>query len=276
MSEKTWNMKSQDGIDLFCRSWEGESPRANIVLVHGHGEHSLRYEHMAAFYNQNQISVISFDLRGHGKSGGKRGHTPNYDAMLNDIEDVIDNVVAESPAVPCILYGHSMGGNLVLNYGFRNPTNVKAVVASSPWIKLAFDPPQSKIMMAKLLNGIFPAMTLGSGLDASLLSHDKSVCSKYQQDPLVHDLISVRMYNEMYNHGLTALENAAKFPLPLFLFHGSEDQLTSPAASTEFAKKMGKKATLKIWEGLYHETHNEAEKQEVFAETLNWINQQIM
>jgi alpha-beta hydrolase superfamily lysophospholipase len=222
------------------------------------------------------MDVNTFDLRGHGRSGGKRGHTPSYEALMRDISDVLAPTTQKHPSVPCVLYGHSLGGNLVLNYGFSKPANVKAVVASSPWIKLAFAPPRSKVLMAKLLNMLLPSVTLHSKLDPSLLSRDPAVGKKYAQDTLVHDLISFRLYTEANSHGLYALENATSFPKPLFVFHGSKDQLVSAKASAEFAAKAGEKATLKIWEGLYHETHNEVEKQEVFDETIHWINRQIL
>lgn len=274
--ENSWNFTTTDGIKLFAQSWEVESPKAVIVLVHGHGEYCNRYANLANYFNQNQVSVFGFDLRGHGRSDGKRGHSPSYQALMDDIAQFIGIVKNKVSGVPYVLYGHSMGGNLVLNYGLQSSKMINAVVASSPLIKLAFEPPQSKLMLAKLMGGIYPALTVSSELDSAALSHDVNVVQQYVNDPLVHDKISVGLYNGLYSKGLYALENATKFPLPLFLFHGTEDKLTSFDASQEFASTAGKNVVFKKWEGLYHETHNEPEKQQVYEEVMKWINTTIL
>ena len=276
MPTKEWKFRSRDNIELTANSWLAAEPKAVVILIHGHGEYCLRYEHLAEFLNKNDVSMYAFDHRGHGRSGGKRGHSPSYEAMIGDVADFVKLAQAESAGLPVFVYGHSMGGNLVLNYGFTNPIGVKGVICSSPWIKLAFAPPKSKVMMANLLEKIYPSLTLASGLDASALSHDEELCRKYAADPLVHDLVSVSLYNGMYRNGLNALDKAAGFKMPMLLFHGNQDRLTSFAASKEFAQAAGSNVTFKEWDGLFHETHNEPQKAQVFEYVMNWINAQIV
>ena len=276
MVSQEWTFTSKDGLRLAARSWTVDSPKAVVGLVHGHGEHSKRYQHVAEFFASKNISMHAFDHRGHGISEGKRGHSPKYASILGDVADFVEKVNEKSPNVPVFVYGHSMGGNLVLNYGQTNPAGVKGVICSSPWIRLAFAPPKAKVILANALEAIYPSLTLSSGLDSNLLSHDKSVCDAYSKDPVVHDLISVSLYNSMDRAGADALAKADQFKLPMFLFHGSEDKLTSFAASKEFAEKANSNVTFKQWEGLYHETHNEPQKKEVLEEVMNWINRQLL
>ena len=270
-----WKWNSRDGIELVSLGWKPASPKAVVVLIHGHGEHINRYQHVAEALTNAGYAMQAFDLRGHGRSAGNRGHTPSYEHLMNDITDFISDAQKRYPGLPVFLYGHSMGGNQVINYALKTPGILKGVIATGPWLKLAFDPPAAQVMVAKLLNGIAPSFSLASGLSQSALSRDLEVVKKYAADPLVHDKISVRLYTSMYGNGLWALEHAADLKIPMLLMHGSADGLTSAAASEEFAKKAGKLVTLRIWEGFYHEIHNEPEKFEVLQTIVTWLDQQV-
>jgi alpha-beta hydrolase superfamily lysophospholipase len=168
-----------------------------------------------------------------------------------------------------------MGGNQVINYVLRSPNALKGVIATSPWLKLAFDPPAAQVMVAKLMNILAPSFSLTSGLSQASLSRDPEVASKYAADPLVHDKISVRLYNGIYESGLWALEHTAGLKIPMLLMHGSGDRITSARASQEFAQKAGNLVTLRIWEGFYHEIHNEPEKAEVIQAMVDWLDKQM-
>ena len=272
MEISEWNWKSSDGLDMYARGWAPQGiAKAAIMLVHGHGEHVARYDHVAAALTEKGYAMLGFDLRGHGKSGGPRGHTPSYDAMMDDIASFSQQTDQRYAGLPRFLYGHSLGGNLVLNYALRRKPDLHGVIATGPWLKLAFDPPASQVTLGRLMNGIAPGFVQHSKLDTRGLSHDQLVVDKYNNDPLVHDKISARLFVAIYDSGLWALEHAAEFPLPLLLMHGAADPLTSAKASQEFAQKAGNKVTLKVWDGLYHEIHNELEKAEVFNFMLDWL-----
>ena len=273
MQISEWNWKSCDDLDLYARAWEpNREPKASIMLVHGLGEHVVRYDHVAAALTEAGYAMLGFDLCGHGKSGGPRGHTTSYDALMDDIAAFSVQVDKRYPVLPKFLYGHSLGGNLVLNYALRRKPDLRGVIATGPWLKLAFAPPASQVTLGRLMNGIAPGFTQHSKLNTNGLSHEQAVVSAYENDPLVHDKISARLFVEMYETGNWALEHAAEFPLPLLLMHGSADPITSAKASQEFAEKAGDKVTLKIWDGLYHEIHNEPEKAEVFKVMLDWLD----
>ncbi len=270
-----WKWKSRDGLELAARGWKPENPKAVVVLVHGLGEHSNRYQHVAEAFTKAGYALQAFDLRGHGQSAGQRGHTPRYDNLMDDITDFITDAQKRFPGLPVFLYGHSMGGNQVINYALRSPQALKGVIATGPWLKLAIDPPAALVLLAKLLNNIVPNFSLASGLSQNALSRDPQVISKYAADPLVHDKISVRLYTSMFGSGFWASEHAAELKIPMLLMHGSADKLTSALASQEFSRNVGKAVTLRIWEGFYHEIHNEPEKADVIQTMVNWLDQNI-
>jgi alpha-beta hydrolase superfamily lysophospholipase len=276
MKLREWGWKSADGLEMFAQSWEpDETPRAVVCLVHGLGEHSGRYAHVGKAFVEAGFVLTGFDIRGHGKSGGPRGHTPSYDALMDDIDLFIHLVAGRYPGLPRFLYGHSLGGNFVINFALRCRPELVGVIATGPWLKLAFQPASSKVMLGKIMNNILPGFSQSSGLDTRALSHDPEVVNAYENDPLVHDKISARLFLNVFESGLWALDHAAEIPLPLLLMHGGADRITSLEASRQFAASAGDKVTLRIWDGLYHEIHNEPEQGEVFTVMIDWMNTQL-
>lgn len=272
-TELSWT--SNDGLKIFGQEWipDNGPAKAVICLVHGFGEHSSRYGHVAAMFNANGYAVITYDHRGHGRSGGQKGHFPNYDEFLNDVGNLLKQADTRFPGVPQILYGHSMGGNVVANYAIHRQPQVKGVILSSPFFKPAFTPPAIKIAVGRLMRNLIPTLSLPSGLDASAISRDPEVVRKYKSDPMVFDLISSKMGIELIEFGEAAVQDASKLKLPTLLFHGSADQLTSFEKSKEFAQHAGSIVSFHELPGWYHEAHNEPEKEKLFELVLNWCDQ---
>ena len=262
-----------NGAALFAREWRPERDvRGVVCLVHGLGEHSGRYAHLALALTQAGYVLMTYDQRGHGKSLGQRGHTPSYERLLDDIDDFRQECLRRFPNSPLFLYGHSLGGNLVLNDCLRRQPEFKGVIATSPWLRLTVEPTALAKLLAFVLNKVWPTFSLSNGLDVHALSHDTCMVDSYKLDPLVHDRISVRMFTTVERAGLWAVENAAQFKLPLLLMHGGADRITSVDASANFAAQLEQGCTWKIWPGLFHELHNEPEKTEIIAYLINWLD----
>lgn len=272
MNELNW--KNAQGIDLFAAEWPVEKPRAVIALVHGQGEHIGRYGHLAAWFNRQGIAVLGFDHQGYGRSGGKRGHAKNLDVLLDDIGLLLEQVHRRYEGTPVFLYGHSMGGGLALNYLTRRKPDIKGLIATGPWIRLAFEAPLVKVVAGKILRKFMPTLTLPTGLAANFLSHDQAVVKAYLQDPLVHDQLSAAA-------GISLMEGAdwlnrfsGPLAVPTLLMHGGSDKITSPDATRDFFGRVSGDVTHHEWPGLFHEIHNEKEQEAVFAHTLQWMNKQ--
>lgn len=260
-----------DGIKIFGKYWPVEQPKAVLHLVHGMGEHIQRYEQVAGFYNRAGIAVIGNDHRGHGLSEGKRGHIPEYSVLLDEVSELLTKGAALFPGTPRFLFGQSLGGNLVLNYALRRKPDIAGVIASSPWIQLAFDPGPVKVMAGKLVKNLFPSFTQSSNLNPMHLSTDEEVARVYQADPLTHDRITAAMGTEMLYAADYLHHYQGSFPLPLLLMHGSGDQIVSFPAAKQFAERLEGPITFVPWEGLYHELHNETRREEVLNTSLEWI-----
>lgn len=272
---ETMDLRSHDGLKLFGCRWKVENPKGVICLVHGIGEHSGRYSHVAEFLNNAGYTLQGYDLRGHGKSEGQRGHIPAFETFMKDIDLLLESARQGSPGKPLFLYGHSLGGNQVINYLLRRQPSLAGAVATGPSLRIAFDPPAFKVALGRLMNNLVPTFSQATGLDVQALSRDAGVVQAYINDPLVHDKISARFFVDVLDAGYWALEHAAELKTPLLLMHGSQDRLTSVKASQEFASRAGTNCSLKIWDGLYHEIHNEPEKAQVFEYLQNWLDKSV-
>ncbi len=273
MQELHW--KNAQGLSLFAENWTVEKPRAVIALVHGQGEHIGRYTHLAKWFNQQGIAVLGFDHQGYGRSGGKRGHAKNLNVLLDDIGLLLEKARAMYPGLPLFLYGHSMGGGLALNYVTRREPELAGLIATGPWIRLAFEAPALKVVAGKILRRIVPTLRLPTGLIVHYISHDEAVVKAYRADPLVHNQLSTAA-------GIALLEGAkwlnawaGEFKIPVLLQHGGDDKITSAPATKAFAERVKGDVTHHEWPGMYHEIHNEIEKEAVFEYTFKWMESKI-
>lgn len=273
MQAVKFNWTTKDKLNIHAVNWQPKGEvKAVIALVHGFAEHCGRYQHVADFFEHDNYAMVGYDRRGHGKSDGKRGHTTNYEAFLEEIDQLLDYVGKRYPKKPIILYGHSMGGNLVLSYMLRRQPKLKAIVATAPWIRLAFEPPAALVTIGKLTRRFMPAFTQSNQLDAGHLSRDASVGETYIADPLVHNKITSATGIEMLESCDWLLANAGQVPAPLLVMHGTGDQIISIEGTREFLQKSSGNITFKEWEGAYHEIHNETNKEEVLQYALDWMN----
>lgn len=272
--ESGW--QNAEGIKFYVQGWEPDKrAKAVVVLIHGLGEHTGRYAQVGKAFAKAGYALVGFDLRGHGRSGGPRGDIPSYDSLLDDIGDFLAQMQARYARKPVFMYGHSLGGNLAMNFVLRRKAKLQGVIASAPLLEVGFKVPWTRIALARALTVVMPGHTEGSGLAAMGLSRDARVVEAYVHDPLVHDRVSIRLFTGMYESGAWLAEHAENFPLPLLLMQGSADRLVSFEATRKFAEKAGKNVTWKAWEGWYHEIHNEPEGAKVLKAMTAWMDARL-
>ncbi|MCO5723424.1 alpha/beta hydrolase [Robiginitalea marina] len=269
----------------FTGVWEGvpihgfwalpPAPNGMIVLVHGFGEHSGRYlDGVVPFFNDLNWGVFAFDLVGHGKSGGRRGHCQGYEQLLALVTRGFQTVRARMPGLPVVLFGHSMGGNLVLNTVLRELVDPGGIIASSPYLRLAFQPPAWKWQLGKLLEKVAPGVTVAAGLDPAGISRDPSEVKTYREDPLVHDRVSPRYSFPVIAAGEWALDHAAALSVPALLLHGTADPIIDPEGSRAFQGQSAM-ASLVLIEGGYHELHHDPDRKVYFEAIGEWMRMQF-
>ena len=277
-------LAAADGQALMLHDWPAPgAPRAQVLLVHGLGEHAGRYAPLAAELHGWGFAVRAYDQRGHGLSGGARGGLPHDTALLDDLAAVIDATrrmqQRGQPGLPLILLGHSLGGLVAGRFVSLQLRPVDALVMSSP----ALDPGLStfqKVLVASL-PAIAPNMRVNNGLDPRFLSHDPAVVAAYRADPLVHPKISARLARFIATAGPSTVAAAAHWHVPTLLLYAGDDHLVNPAGSRAFAEVAGASAQVQpgilsaqVFESLYHEIFNEASTAAapVYAALKTWLD----
>jgi len=262
------------GIEIFFQQWEVANPKAILIIIHGLGEHSGRYGNLIDALQNKGIAIYGLDHRGFGRSGGKRGHVDSFMDYIYDMKIFVNMLKDKHPNKPVIMLGHSMGGVLALKYALTHAEDLDALILSSPGLVPAIKVPAWKKNLAIFLSSKIPSLTMPSGLDATTISRDKEVVKQYLADPLVHDKVTPRFYVEMMNTIDECINRCGEVTLPLLLIHGTADALVLDEASKiVYEKAKSKDKTLKLFEGLYHETMNELEpdRKKVLKFLADWI-----
>ena len=277
--EKTDAFASHDGVDIFYRQIQAADERARLVVAHGLGEHSGRYGNVVNRLLPVNYSIWIPDHRGHGQSGGKRGHVLNFEQYLLDLRLVVEMVRAGLPEGRRVfLLGHSMGGLIALYFAQQNPDLIDGVIASSPGLGMVIKVPAVKNVLGQVMSFIWPGLLFGNELDATKISRDESVVNAYQNDPLVHDRVSARWFTEMLSTMEEVNRQASRIQIPVLMQVAGDDHLVSAQSSQQFFEKLTvTDKTLYMYDGLYHEVYNELDeqRQKVLSDLEAWLENHI-
>jgi acylglycerol lipase len=272
MNETSGTFFTLDGTELFTRTITPETVRYDVLIVHGLGEHSGRWERPAKQFAAHRAAVHMLDLRGHGQSGGETMDIANFSVFQDDVAQYAASSAAASGR-PWVLYGHSMGGLIGTGYLIdeRSPTPNAAVI-SAP----ALDDNASPVLKAaaKPLGKMFPNMRFPTDIKGEQLSRDPAVGETYFADPLVNTKITARMGRAFFAEQARLGDRVGEIVTPTFVLHGAEDPLVPPSASAGFTRSPS--VTRKLYPNLRHETHNEPEGKQVVGDVIDWIEATIL
>ncbi|MBP7582891.1 MAG: lysophospholipase [Spirochaetes bacterium] len=266
---------ADDMVRIFYQSWQAQKPKGVVVISHGLGEHSDRYSNIMNALAGAGISFYALDHRGHGKSGGKRGHVDRYMKYVDDLKKLVDTLVkTENPGLPVILLGHSMGGLIAMRYALEYPEDLKGLILSAPALVPAVAVPGWKKSLGRIFSVIAPGLAMNNELDPADISSDPDVVQAYRDDPLVHDMVSARWYTEYLDTAEFCLARPAEIEMPLLVIHGTADRMVSPESSRiVFENASSRDKKIFTWEGLFHETMNERieDRKKVLKTISAWI-----
>jgi alpha-beta hydrolase superfamily lysophospholipase len=268
-------LKMRDGTQLHCTDYFPASPaHSGIVFMHGLGEHSGRYAHLAAFFCERGFAVRTYDHRGHGKSSGKRGDIPHLNSLLDDAHQIVQDWQASCPTSVTrqLLLGHSMGGLFAAKFAITKVCTLHGLILSAPALAIYMNFVEQSLL--KVLSAIAPAITLSNGLKTKYLSHDPEVVTSYCNDPLVHDRISARLLNSMLFTMHDVFSHASSLDLPTLLLVAGQDKLVDSSGSLRFAQASPDNyLRLHTYENLYHEIFNELDAKAVFNDVGIWLDE---
>ena len=290
LAESDESFAGFDGTNLFYGSWESKNPQAVMVVVHGFGEHSGRYEEMASMLTENGFNVYTMDLRGHGRSDGERWNPDSFDDYIKDLKIFMDLVKEKEENRDVFLLGHSLGGEIVLKYAILYPENIKGVIASSPSVGTYLSLPvigRSAVALGMLrlttpvmglLARIAPSLHVtGTQIDPQYLNHDRENYEAYANDPLVcHEPMKLRFSYEASKNILFLQEHADELKIPCLIMYGTSDVIVPPDSIREFYGKVNSEdKKLYSFDGYYHEIFNEVGKEAVYKVLFSWLTSMV-
>lgn len=266
----------RDGLNIALYDWplpSRQRPRGVVLIVHGLGEHAWRYDALAQRVNQWGFCVRAYDQRGHGDSGGGRGVLPDDDALLEDLEEVLDDTrrhITQPWSCPLILLGHSMGGLVAATFVLRGLAPVDGLVLSSPALDAGISVLQKQLI--GLLYRWAPNLTLANGLDPRQISHDPAVVQAYLHDKLVHNRISARLARFIHRNGPPVVAAAPSWSVPTLLLYAGADRLVRPEGSRAFAAVAPREVvTSQCLDDQFHEIFNEVDPSAAYGALKGWL-----
>lgn len=262
-----------DGLELYSQAWlPAGTAKASLVIVHGLGEHSGRFTNLINEVTPHGYSVFALDHRGHGRSPGQRGFVRRFSDFRDDVDSFIQHLnAAKSLNQPLFLFGHSLGGLIVLDAVLNQMSGLSGVVVSAPALDSSAISP-IKMAASKVLSRIWPTLSLRTGLDVTGLSRDPEVLEAHQNDALIHGWGTPRLASEASKAMLSCHENVDQLQIPLLMIHGTDDRITSPQCSRGFFDRVTyPEKTYIAYQGGFHESHNDLDHRQVSADVLRWL-----
>ena len=277
MIHTEWKLAASDGLTLYAREWLPAEREAvgTVCIVHGMGEHSGCYAELAGAFAEAGFAVLAYDQRGHGRSDGRRGHSPSIMALVSDAGLLLEEARTRHPGLPRFLYGHSMGGSVALNCALRLRPGFDGLILSSPWLRLAMRVPALKLRIGRIMARLWPTLPQRTGLKPGDLFRAASGGAAPQPDPLNHLWITPGMFVALEEAGEWALAHARELDTPLLLMHGTADRVTSFEASRELARQVGSRCEFVPWDGGYHELHRDLDKDDVIRHMTRWLKARL-
>lgn len=274
VTEQTWI--AFDGLNLYATLWNPDtSPKAVMAFVHGHGTHSRRYEEWFKMFLEGGFAVITFDLRGHGRSGGKQGTIHRYNEYLEDVSLLMKKARENYAELPVILYGHSMGATIVLSYLTSSDNLPDMAVLSSAWLDLVQPPGKFKSLALWLADKLLPQMTIQTGLKSKDFAPPASNEQPKERDPLMHKRISARCFREVQRATRKIRAETLPTTVPMLFMHGTSDRVSAPDASEKLALGLPGRAVYREWEDGPHQLLAWEQSDKVTDFTIEWINKHL-
>jgi len=270
MTEAPPTLRARDGTTLYLHRWPAAEPRGVVLIAHGLGEHGGRYAEAAEALNAACLSVVTPDLRGHGRSQGPRVHVRYFHDFLDDLETV--EAEACPDALPLVLWGHSMGGLIVLRYLQSRSSRARAAVVQAPWLGQSDHATPLKRFLGRMLGRVWPSARFPGGIRADMLTHDPERQAAWEADPLIINAISPRLFAEGTRSWEAVHAAPEALELPLLFLVPENDRLVDSAATLELASRLPEERTRVLRSSEWaHEVHQELDRAEVFRTVAEWI-----
>jgi len=266
-------LSAADGLRLYWQRYTPASPRATVMVLHGAGDHSGRYPGLTDALVRAGHEVALLDFRGHGQSDGRRWYVDQFSDYLGDLDVFAAKVRGEAEGRPIFTVAHSQGGHIAAHWGLRSGRGVAGFVLSSPFFRLAFDPPRMKVWASLLVGRVVPFLPVDAALDLAELTSDPELQRWTAEDPLYLRKTTPRWFSESRRAQGELSRHLEAFAYPVLVMVGDADHIADPEAGKAFAAAVSSKdKSLRVWKGFRHEIFNEVGRGGPIGEAVAWIS----
>jgi len=276
MKHTEGSVKGFRGCQLYYQSWLPMQPsQAMIVLVHGLGGHSSVFQNVVEYLVPQGYEVYAFDLRGHGRSPGQRGHINRWKEFREDLRAFLQYIRSQRTCCPLIVWGHSLGGTIALDYALRSPDEIQGLILTAPALS-KINIARTKLVLGRMLSRTVPRFSLKLGIRNEFGSRDAKAIAAYTQDPLRHEYGSARLATEFFKTVQWIHAHASELKIPLLIMHGSSDRITLPEGSRAFFQQViYSDKEHREYEGNYHDLYIDNDYEEIFSDLKTWLDQHL-
>jgi acylglycerol lipase len=266
-----------DGADIYTQAWLPDgTPQAIMLIVHGLGEHSGRYGNYVNYFVPRGYALYGFDTRGHGRSSGTRGYIDHFDRYVEDIDQRAAEARSDWPGTPLFVLGHSLGSLMALSYARQYPDRLTGLIVTGTALQDALQLPAWQRSLAVVFSRVTPSLKMNNGVPLSGLSHDPAVIAAFETDPLTHLWGTPRLDTEAKMTRVQIMQSAPTWQMPTLMLHGGADPVCLAEGARLFAAQTPPGVVeYHEYAGLYHEIHNEVEKEQVFCDIETWLPAQL-
>lgn len=269
---RSGSIEGAGGTRLHYRHQPVDDPAGRILAVHGLGEHSGRLDRLAECASGLRMDYQALDLRGHGRSDGRRGHARTIDLLLEDLDRFRRSADAGRPSLPTVWLGHSLGallvGRYVQEFGFPG---LAGAVLVAPFVRVALQPPAWKVRLGAVADRILPTLTLDNEIRADMLFRTPDEARAWREDPLVHQRISARLWGEMQRHAAVLVRRASQSRTPMLIQIAGDDRVVSVEAGRDFVSRLGGKVRVREYDGAFHDLYHDPASDEALADLAEWL-----
>lgn len=267
-SASTVETVRSNGHTRLRRSWPADEPWATLLIIHGLGEHSGRYERTGGLLADAGIHTSSFDLIGHGESAGARCHVDEFSEFLDEVE--AEFAASRTAGIPAVMLGHSLGGLILLDYLTSGRPSPDLAVVSSPGLGGG---KAWQRALAPILGRFLPKLAIPTAIGGDQLSRDPSVGEAYFADDLVATKTTASLGAELFAAGDRVRGRLESLTVPTLVIHGGADEVVPAAMSAPLTDLTV--VERRLYPKLRHETLNEPEGPEIVAEIVAWMKEQV-
>ncbi|MCT2535154.1 lysophospholipase [Aquibacillus koreensis] len=249
-------------------------PKAKVIVVHGHGDHSGGLYNLLNSLIEHQFSVYALDLRGHGKSTGIRGFIRNWGEYRGDLEAFRNIVDQEDSDLPVFLIGHSLGGIVCLDYALAFQENIAGIITIAPAV--SYEMKWGEKILVSIMSRIKPDYTIEDTTNGHLLTKDPKKAGQFSTDPLRHNTITPGLGRGVIMTIKNVMNQANTIQVPLLLQLGVDDNITPPGKLRQFFSMVGTTDKLKIeYEGMRHRPFDDIGKENFLNDMIKWLDEHI-